>query len=128
MSSTNFLDRFIYSIIKYFGTVEENSSKDLGNPEKILIIRQHNQLGDLLASVSLFRAIKEKYPKCNITLVVSPANCIAVAKNKFIDRTFIFDKKKIFTLSYFKNLRKLLNEGYDLVIVPSTVSISFTSI
>ena len=96
-------------------------------PAKILIIRQHNQLGDLLASTSLFRAIKAKYPESNITLVVSPANKDAVAKNKYIDRVVVFNKgKHIWPVEFFRFL-SVLREGYDWVLVPVTVSISFTS-
>ncbi|GJQ33131.1 MAG: ADP-heptose--LPS heptosyltransferase [Ignavibacteriaceae bacterium] len=97
------------------------------NPRKILIIRQHNQLGDLLASSSLFRAIKAKYPEAKITLVVSPANKDAVAKNKFIDRVVVFDKGKHIWIFEFFRFLSVLREGYDWVIVPVTVSISFTS-
>lgn len=97
------------------------------HPRKILIIRQHNQLGDLLASSSLFRAIKSKYPESVITLVVSPANKDAVTKNKYIDRVVVFDKGKHIWLFEFFRFLSVLREGYDWVIVPVTVSISFTS-
>ncbi|MCZ7614188.1 MAG: hypothetical protein M5T52_11810 [Ignavibacteriaceae bacterium] len=81
----------------------------------------------MLASVSLLRALKETYPDCYITLVVSPDNYPGIAKNKLIDRTFIFDKRKFFNPMYAVRLFKLLREKYDLAIVPATVSISFTS-
>jgi heptosyltransferase-2 len=81
----------------------------------------------MLAGVSLFRAIKEKDPQTHITLIVSPANSIAVEKNKYLDRLFVFDKKKFFTLSFLKELYSVLRDKYDAAIVPSTVSISFTS-
>jgi heptosyltransferase-2 len=50
-----------------------------------------------------------------------------LSKNKFIDRLFIFDKKRLINPSYFNELHKLLKEKYDVAIVPVTVSISFTS-
>ncbi len=96
-------------------------------PKKILIVRQHNQLGDLLAGVSLFRALKETYPDSHISLVVSPLNHPGVIKNKFLDKIFIFDKKKLISPFYFLKTIKFLREEYDLVIVPVVVSISFTS-
>ncbi len=97
------------------------------NPKKILIIRQHNQLGDLLASSSLFRAIKRKHPEAMITLIVSPANKDAVAKNKYIDKVVVFDKGKHLWLFEFFRFLSVLRSGYDWVLVPVTVSISFTS-
>ncbi len=121
------MSKLIYWIVKKLFSVEENKSLKIGKPQKILIVRQHNQLGDLLAGVSLLRAVKETFPQSNITLVVSPSNYHGVIKNKFIDRLFNFDKKKIFNPAYIKCFFRLLREEYDLVIVPVTVSISFTS-
>jgi heptosyltransferase-2 len=127
MNGKNFLSNLVYSIAEKFLSIPENPAKDLGNPQQILIVRQHNQLGDQLAGVSLFRAIKEKYPSSHLTFIASPLNYPGVAKNRFLDHTFIFDKRKIFNPFYSKNFLKLLRQKYDLAIVPVTVSISFTS-
>lgn len=121
------IKKLINSAFKLFYNVEENPSKELGEINEILIIRQHNQFGDMLASVSLFRALKEKFPESKITLIVSPANYYAVTKNKYLDEYFVFDKKKLLNSVYRKEFRTLLKKKYDLVIVPSTVSLSFTS-
>ncbi len=105
MSVEKFLSRSISGILKRLLSVEENKSFGLvpegsiqRTPKNFIIIRQHNQLGDLLAGVSLFRAIKETYPQSNITLIVSPANYSGIIKNKFVDSIFVFDKKKFITL------------------------------
>lgn len=127
MSEKSFASKLVTKLLKSLLSVEKNESKELGEVKNILIIRQHNQLGDLLSGVSLFRAFKEKNPECKITLIVSPDNYHAIVKNKFIDRYFIFDKNKLFSPSYFYSLRKILREGYDIALVPVVVSISFTS-
>jgi len=127
MPKKNLASNIIYSIFKLFLSVEANPERKINPPKKILIVRQHNQLGDLLAGVSLFRALKETYPDCHISLLVSPLNYPGVIKNKFLDRVFVFDKKKLFNPLYFSKTVKILREGYDLVIVPVVVSISFTS-
>jgi len=127
MAANSFISKFIHSLFIKTFAVEESKSRDIGNPQKIIIIRQHNQLGDLLAGVSLLRALKETYPGSHITLLVSPFNYPGMVKNKYIDRIFIFDKKKLFKPSYFIRLKKILAEEYDLAIVPVVVSISFTS-
>jgi heptosyltransferase-2 len=127
MPDNSFTSNIINSLFEKTLSVKENNSIDINSPKKIIIIRQHNQLGDLLAGVSLFRAIKETHPNSHITLLVSPFNYPGMVKNKFIDRIFIFDKKKIFKPSYFMRLKKILAEHYDLAIVPVVVSISFTS-
>ncbi|MCF8241493.1 MAG: glycosyltransferase family 9 protein [Melioribacteraceae bacterium] len=127
MTGHNFLSRFTAALVRKFFTIEENKSRKIGNPGSILIVRQHNQFGDLLASVSLFRAIKETFPGSNLTVLSSPENYYAITKNKFIDRMFIFNKKKLLSPIYFFSLRRILKGPYDLTIVPATVSISFTS-
>jgi heptosyltransferase-2 len=126
MAEIKVITKLIYSFFRKF-SVQEITGNDLGNPNKIIIIRQHNQLGDALAGVPLFRAIKEKYPNAHLTVIASPVNYQGLLKNKYIDRLFIFDKKKLTVPSYFLQLRKLLKERYDVAIVPVTVSISFTS-
>jgi ADP-heptose:LPS heptosyltransferase len=127
MAKNNFAAKIVYSFFKIFFSVQENQSRNIGSLKKIIVIRQHNQLGDLLAGVSLFRALKETYPDSHITLIVSPINYPGIVKNKFLDRVFVFDKKKLFNPFYFSGFIKLLREGYDLAIVPVVVSISFTS-
>lgn len=119
--------RIVHILFKIFFGVKEIHSKDLGKPKKILIIRQHNQLGDLLAGTPLLRAIKETYPACHITFIPSPQNKNAVTKNKHIDRIVLFDKNIIFKPKKLIRFLKVLREGYDVVMVPVVVSISFTS-
>lgn len=97
------------------------------SPKKFLVIRQHNQFGDMLASVSLLRAIKETYPQSTTTLLASPENYFAIEKNPFVDETFVFEKKKLFSLDYFSKLKSILRQNYDVAIVPVTVAISNTS-
>jgi ADP-heptose:LPS heptosyltransferase len=127
MAEKNILSKLTLTLFEKLFSITENKSTDLGNPKKFLIIRQHNQLGDLLSGVSLFRAIKETYPDSNITLIVSPFNYPGLVKNKFIDRLFIFNKKKTYNPFYLFKFFNLLKEQYDVAIVPVVVSISFTS-
>jgi ADP-heptose:LPS heptosyltransferase len=127
MAANNLFSGFIYSFVKKILEVPENMSLNIGIPGKILIVRQHNQLGDMLAGISIFRAIKDTYPACSLTLLVSPDNYGGLVKNRYVDELFIFHKKKIFNPYYFIKLLKILRQPYDVVIVPVTVSISFTS-
>jgi heptosyltransferase-2 len=95
--------------------------------KNILIVRQHNQLGDMLCSVPLFAAIRKRFPEAHITLVASPINYEILFSdiNPFIDKVITYRK------SPFKNLiefyKELKNHDYQIGIVPSTVSISRTS-
>ncbi|MEE9429414.1 MAG: glycosyltransferase family 9 protein [Melioribacteraceae bacterium] len=124
----NIFSGLLIFFLKLFLEVKENTSRDLGNPKNILIVRQHNQFGDLLASVSLFRAIKETFPESKITIILSRQNYRGVYQNEFIDEYFLFDKTKLFNFAYFTELRTILKKKYDVCITPSTVSISSTSL
>lgn len=123
----NLLSKILLNIVKYFFSVDENKSKELGEINSILIVRQHNQLGDLLAGTSLIRALKEKYPQAKISFILSPQNYIALEGNKLVDFKFVFDKKKLCSINYIKSLKNFLSKNYDMCLVPVTVSISFTS-
>ena len=127
MAKENIISKLVYGFIKKNLSIQENHKLEIGIPKSILIIRQHNQLGDLLAGVSIFRAIKETFPLSKTTLIVSPENYFGIVKNKLIDRYFVFDKRKLYNPFYLTKFIKLLREDFDLVIVPVTVSISFTS-
>jgi ADP-heptose:LPS heptosyltransferase len=127
MPRDNFFSNLLNTILKKSLALKENKNRELGNPKKFLIVRQHNQLGDLLGGVSLFRAIKETYPGSEITLILSPVNYQGLIKNKYIDKLFIFNKSRLFNPGYFNNLLRVLRGGYDVAVVPVVVSISFTS-
>jgi ADP-heptose:LPS heptosyltransferase len=127
MSAKKYYSIIIHFILKKFFALEETPIAPLSNPKNFLVIRQHNQLGDLLAGVSMLRAIKEKYPESKITFIVSPVNYTGLVKNQFIDELFVFDKTKLFLPDYFSQLYKILRKPYDVGIVPVIVSISFTS-
>ncbi len=127
MAKENIFTNFVNNLFKKKYSVPPNSSLELGNPKKFLIIRQHNQLGDLLATVPLFRAIKEKYPESHLTVILSPVNYQGLVQNKYIDKLAVFNKKKLINPFYFIRFFRLLKMHYDVVIVPSVVSISFTS-
>ncbi len=127
MAKSNFAAKFTFFLLKLLFEVKESASLFLNNPRKILVIRQHNQFGDLLASVSLFRAVKETFPETELSVIVSPDNHYAIDKNKFIDKVFLFDKSRFLSPEYLQQLWNFLKREYDIVITPATVSISTTS-
>ncbi len=118
---------FIPKLIKFIFGLKKINDIDTKNIKNVLVIRQHNQFGDLLASSSLFVALKESLNNCKVNVVVAKQNYYAITKNKYVDSYFIFDKKKLFNIFYFIKLFKFLRKNYDLCIVPSTVAISTTS-
>ena len=95
--------------------------------ENILVIRQHNQIGDMLCSLSLYAALKKKYSASEITLVASKTNYEIpfYEINPFISRVLIIDRSTFQkTLKFYKELR---TRKYQMSIVPSTIKVSRTS-
>jgi len=102
-------------------------------PEAILVVRQHNQLGDMLCAVPLLRALRERFPTSFITLITSPVNHEVMVGNENVDEVLCYDKRQFIArclprlwqlLRFMKMLR---NRRFDLALVPSTVSTSSTS-
>ncbi len=102
-------------------------------PRSILIIRQHNQLGDMLCVVPLLRMLREKYPSASIALLTSPVNFEVMRGNRYLESVLLYEKRDFLRraglrvgalLRYVRDLRR---RGFDMVIVPATVSVSFTS-
>lgn len=93
----------------------------------ILVVRRHNQIGDMLCSLPLYMALKKKYPASSITLVASKTNYPIPLKkiNPFIDDVIFYDKTSVRTIFTF--YKKLRQKKYNLGIVPSTVKVSTTS-
>jgi ADP-heptose:LPS heptosyltransferase len=118
---------FAASFLKLFLARKEKKDYSFENVKKILIIWQHNQLGDLIVSYPLYRAIKENFPGVSLTVILSQANYRGLETCQFIDKLFLFDKRKLKSLVYLKELKSILRNNYDVTIVPSVVSISFTS-
>lgn len=81
----------------------------------------------MLCSLSLYKAIKKKYPDSHITLVASKTNYEIpfFDINPFIDRVLIYDKSS--SKSVFDFYKRLRDRKYDFGFVPSTIKISRTS-
>lgn len=119
----------ILKILKFFLNSKTISKVEVEDSKvkNVLIVRQHNQLGDMLCSVTLFAALRKEFPDAKITLVASPMNYQILFSeiNPYIDDVLVYNKSTLLhLLRFFRNLRK---KKFDIGIVPSTVSISRTS-
>ena len=90
-------------------------------------MRQHNQIGDMLCSLTLYKGLKKHFPSARITLVAAKTNYEIpfFDINPFIDRVIVFDKSSLPKIISF--LKALWSRNYDLGVVPSTIVLSRTS-
>ncbi|MDQ3021417.1 MAG: glycosyltransferase family 9 protein [Bacteroidota bacterium] len=119
--------KYIFKVFGITGSSINRANINQAEIKNILIVRQHNQLGDMLCSVPLFAAIRKKFPHAHITLVASPLNYEILFSdvNPYIDKVITYQKAPLKNL--FEFYKELKNHDYQIGIVPSTVSISRTS-
>ncbi len=97
-------------------------------PAAILVVRQHNQMGDMVCATPVFRALRETYPGARIGLVTAPVNRGVVENNPHLDALFTFDQKMWRNPArLFSFLGEIRRFRPDLAFVLSSVSFSVTS-
>jgi ADP-heptose:LPS heptosyltransferase len=95
---------------------------------RILVIRQHDQLGDFLLSTPVLRALRQAFPQAHIGVLVRSYTAEAAYHNQFIDEVIVFPEKGyLWTPLTLWRLVRGLRRGWDLAIVLNTVSHSLTS-
>ena len=93
--------------------------------DRILVIRQHNQMGDMLLATPALRALKTRFPDARLGIITSTLNRGVLVNNPHVDDLFTYDKRN--PLSHLALIRRVRRQRYDLVVVLHTVSYSFTS-
>jgi lipopolysaccharide heptosyltransferase II len=82
---------------------------------KILIV-QPSRLGDIIFSLPMLTAIKEKYPHARLSWIVDERCSEILEGNPLLENIFVWNRKQI-SFNYYKNLRKQLKERkFDLSI------------
>ena len=59
------------------------------SPESVLIVRQHDQLGDFLMSTPVFRELKRALPDCRISVVLTRYTEPVAQNNPHIDEIIV---------------------------------------
>ena len=99
------------------------------SPRRVLIVRQHNQMGDMLCATPGFRAIRRTFPRARTMLVTAPINDGVVQGNPDLDQILLFDKVAV--RSSWRALRefhrRLRAFDADVAFVLNSVSFSGTS-
>jgi heptosyltransferase-3 len=84
------------------------------NPQNVIIIRP-DRLGDLVLSLPVARAIKEKYPACQISYLAAPGPGLIAPMVDYVN-SWIIDKGQNGRLTIFELANRLSQGGYDLLI------------
>ena len=99
-----------------------------GTVRRLLAIRQHNQMGDMVLSLPALRLLRRTYPAARLVFVTSPLCEALLAGHPEIDELLVFRKEAVWRpwlLGPF--LAALRRPRPDLAIVLGTVSFSTTS-
>ncbi|MHB8077843.1 MAG: glycosyltransferase family 9 protein [Candidatus Krumholzibacteriia bacterium] len=97
-------------------------------PRRILIVRQHNQMGDMVCATPALRALRRAFPEARLALVTAPVNHEVVRHNPDLDRVLLFDRvvwrSPPRLLRFLTEVRRFRP---DLAVVLNSVSFSVTS-
>ncbi|MBI2428968.1 MAG: glycosyltransferase family 9 protein [Ignavibacteriales bacterium] len=98
--------------------------------KRILIVKQHDQLGDLLVTTPAVRALRKKFPESYIAIVVREYTAPMIWDNPNVDSVIVFyEKLKQWNWQKFKSFWDQLRSdgGFDCAIMLNSVSRSLSS-
>ena len=99
---------------------------DFADLESILIVRQQNQLGDMILATPFFRAVRARAPHARLDVVTAPMNHAPLLHSERITEAIPYDKKHLLRhpAAARRFLERLRDAHYDLALVSSTVAFS----
>lgn len=96
---------------------------------KILLIRTHQGLGDLICATPVLRILQEALPSCQLHFMASAYNSPAVETNPRVAKLWIWDKKRALHPGWLiRFIRALRQEHFDAVLVLSANIASWTAV
>jgi lipopolysaccharide heptosyltransferase II len=86
------------------------------HPSPKILIVQPSRIGDIIFSLPVLNAIKEKYPNARLSWIVDERCSQILEDNPILENVFIWDKKRV-SFKYYRQLIKTLRkEKFDLSI------------
>lgn len=109
----------------------ENKTIKAIHPEKIkeVLFLRYDKMGDMIISLPVFKALKEKSPYIRIAVMCSPRNRIVLKGNKYVDDIFVY-RKKLFrdVLTVMEMRKRKFDCIVDLVFWESVTSAILTAV
>lgn len=93
----------------------ELKDKYKNSPPKTVVVMQLRQLGDILLTTPVIRAIKDFWPECRLVFVGHKMSKLVLSDNPYID-DFVLYAEGDSVISYVKMIRKLRGFNADLLI------------
>ena len=126
------LKKFLISVINALHPLKRISPGDLPLSliKRILIVKQHDQLGDLLVTTPAIRAVRKRFPGASIAIVVREYTVPLMWENTNVDDIILFrENLKRWNWQMLKAFWNQLRSGggFDCAIVFNSVSRSFSS-
>jgi len=95
---------------------------------QLLVIRQHNQMGDMVLCLPALRALRERWPEAHLRFVTAPICEELLQGHEDIDELIVFRKREMRRPAVaWRWLRALRQPRPDLALVLGSVSFSTTS-
>jgi heptosyltransferase-2 len=123
MSFLSLSSNIFNSLLKKIFGLKENQNYELGKTDKILLVCTHFNLNEIIVSTSLYRAIKDKYPKSDLTIIESNDKYVEISNN-LIDEFIVFSKSKFLNPVNVISFIRQIRTPFDVCIVPITDSVS----
>lgn len=127
-----FLKKFLIALVGAFHSAKRISASNLplSHCKRILVVKQHDQLGDLLVTTPALRALRKRFPHSHISIVVREYTAPMIWENPNVDSVIVFyEKLNRWTLNTFRSFWEQLrgDGGFDCAIVMNSVSRSLSS-
>jgi ADP-heptose:LPS heptosyltransferase len=95
---------------------------------RLLVVRQHNQMGDTVCALPALRALRRAWPDARLTFVAAPLCENLLREHPDIDELLVFKKQEMWRpWKLVAFVRRLRQPRPDLAVVMNTVSFSTTS-
>ncbi|OGF47398.1 MAG: hypothetical protein A2231_03360, partial [Candidatus Firestonebacteria bacterium RIFOXYA2_FULL_40_8] len=127
----NTLKAFLIKILFKESLLVPPDKIDFTKIKRILVVRQHDPMGDVLISTVIIPNLKKAFPDSELDVIARPqlSEKDIFIKSPVIKEVIVFIKKEFFSpFRIFSFIKMIKAKKYDLAIVAGSTSVSFTSL